>query len=200
MVPTRCPWKTNDPLLLRYHDEEWGVPVHDDRLLFEYLVLGGAQAGLSWSTVLRKREAYRAAFDGFDPRKVARYDKARLEWLLLNPGLIRNRNKLHSAVDNARAVLAVQEECGSFDRYVWGFVGDRPIQNAWASLEEIPTKTPESVTLSKDLRERGFRFAGPTIVYAFMQAVGMANDHVTTCFRHGELGGVSDHNGVRPAS
>ena len=187
-MPTRCPWKTNDPLLLRYHDEEWGVPVHDDRLLFEYLVLGGAQAGLSWSTVLRKREAYRAAFDGFDPRKVARYGEANMEWLLANPGLIRNRNKLQSAVENARAVLAVQEECGSFDQYVWAFVGRRPIQNAWPGLEEIPTKTPESVALSKDLRRRGFRFAGPTIVYAFMQAVGMVNDHVTTCFRHRELG------------
>jgi DNA-3-methyladenine glycosylase I len=191
-VPTRCPWKTNDPLLLRYHDEEWGVPVHDDRLLFEYLVLGGAQAGLSWSTVLRKREAYRAAFDRFDPHRVARYDSARIEWLLANPGLIRNRNKLQSAVENARALLAVQEECGSFDQYVWDFVGGRPIQNAWPSLEEIPTKTPESVALSKDLRRRGFRFAGPTIVYAFMQAVGMVNDHVTTCFRHRELGGASD--------
>ena len=191
-MPTRCPWKTNDPLLLRYHDEEWGVPVHDDRILFEYLVLGGAQAGLSWSTVLRKREAYWAAFDRFDPHRVARYDGARIEWLLANPGLIRNRNKLQSAVENARALLVVQEECGSFDQYVWGFVGGRPIQNAWASLEEIPTKTPESVALSKDLRRRGFRFAGPTIVYAFMQAVGMVNDHVTTCFRHCELGGASD--------
>jgi DNA-3-methyladenine glycosylase I len=130
-VPTRCPWKTKDPLLLRYHDEEWGVPVHDDRLLFEYLVLGGTQAGLSWSTVLKKREAYRIAFDGFDPRRVARYGEAKMEWLLANPGLIRNRNKLQSAVENARAVLAVEEEFGSLDRYLWGFVGGRPIQNAW---------------------------------------------------------------------
>ena len=189
-MPTRCPWKTTDPLLLRYHDEEWGVPVHDDRVLLEYLVLGGAQAGLSWTTVLRKREAYRAAFDRFDPRKVARYDSTRIERLLANPGLIRNRNKLQSAVENARAVLAMQEECGSFDQYLWGFVGGRPIQNAWHALEEIPAKTAQSVALSKDLRRRGFRFAGPTIVYAFMQAVGMVNDHITTCFRHHELRGL----------
>lgn len=191
-MPTRCPWKTNDPLLLRYHDEEWGVPVHDDRRLFEYLVLGGAQAGLSWSTVLRKREAYREAFAGFDPRKVARYDETDVARLLENPGIIRNRRKIEAAVANARAILAVVEEFGSLDRYLWGFVGGRPIQNAWRTLEEIPTETAGTAAMSEDLRRCGFRFVGPTIVYAFMQAVGMVNDHVTTCFRHRELGGASD--------
>jgi DNA-3-methyladenine glycosylase I len=188
-MPTRCPWKTNDPLLLRYHDEEWGVPVHDDRRLFEYLVLGGAQAGLSWSTVLRKREAYREAFAGFDPRKVARYDETDVARLLENPGIIRNRRKIEAAVANARAILAVVEEFGSLDRYLWGFVGGRPIQNAWRTLEEIPTETAGTAAMSEDLRRCGFRFVGPTIVYAFMQAVGMVNDHVTACFRHRELGG-----------
>lgn len=188
-MPTRCPWKTNDPLLLRYHDEEWGVPVHDDRRLFEYLVLGGAQAGLSWSTVLRKREAYREAFAGFDPRKVARYDETDVARLLENPGIIRNRRKIEAAVANARAILAVVEEFGSLDRYLWGFVGGRPIQNAWRTLEEIPTETAGTAAMSEDLRRCGFRFVGPTIVYAFMQAVGMVNDHVTACFRHRALGG-----------
>lgn len=180
----RCQWSAGGgPLYLAYHDHEWGVPQHDDRVLFEFLILEGAQAGLSWSTILAKRENYRRAFTGFDPAKVARFDRARIERLLQDPGIVRNRLKVESAVDNARAFLAVQKEFGSFDAYVWRFVGGRPIQNAWKSMRNVPASTPESDALSKDLRKRGFRFVGSTIMYAFMQAVGMVNDHTTDCFR-----------------
>ena len=186
-MPTRCEWCGTDPLYVAYHDQEWGVPVHDDRKLFEFLVLEGAQAGLSWLTVLRKREAYRKAFDHFDPEKVAAYDEAKIQELLANSGLIRNRLKIESAVRNARAFLRVQEEFGTFDAYVWRFVDGQPIQNAWKSLRELPAQTPESEALSRDLRQRGFTFVGPTICYAHMQATGMVNDHLVSCFRHQEV-------------
>jgi DNA-3-methyladenine glycosylase I len=186
-LTTRCEWAGTDPLYVAYHDEEWGVPVHEDRLLFEFLVLEGAQAGLSWITILRKREGYRAAFDNFEPSVVARYDEAKIEALLADPGIVRNRRKVASAVQNARALLAVQEEFGSFDRYVWRFVGGKPKVNAWKSWKEIPAETPESRALSKDLIRRGFKFVGPTICYAHMQATGMVNDHVVDCFRYREL-------------
>ncbi|HSN69416.1 MAG TPA: DNA-3-methyladenine glycosylase I [Thermoanaerobaculia bacterium] len=179
----RCPWAGDDPLMVRYHDEEWGVPVHDDRTHFEFLILEGAQAGLSWTTILRKRENYRRAFAGFDPKKVARFDARRRDALMKDPGIVRNRLKIESATTNARAVLAVQVEFGSFDRYVWGFVGGTPIRARRAGLRDIPARTPESDALSKDLKKRGFRFVGSTICYAFMQAVGMADDHVAGCFR-----------------
>jgi len=185
---TRCTWCGTDPLYVAYHDTEWGVPVHDDRRLFEFLVLEGAQAGLSWITILRKRDAYRAAFDGFDPERVARYDARRVAKLLANPGIVRNRLKVASAVTNARAFLAVQDEFGSFAHYMWDFVDGRPKQNAWRRLKQIPARTPESDRLSKDLVRRGFRFVGSTICYAHMQAVGMVNDHVVDCFRFRELG------------
>ena len=182
--PTRCPWATNDPLYLAYHDEEWGVPVHDDRTLFEFLLLEGAQAGLSWITILRKRDAYRRAFANFDPAAVAAFDEDQIAALLADPGIVRNRLKIRAAVDNARAFLALQGEWGSFDAYVWGFVGGQPIVNQWKSLREVPAETAESRALSADLKRRGFRFVGPTIIYAYMQAVGMVNDHLVTCFRH----------------
>jgi DNA-3-methyladenine glycosylase I len=182
----RCSWARND-LAIAYHDKEWGVPQHDDHVLFEFLVLEGAQAGLSWDTILRKRENYRAAFDGFQPARVARYDARRMERLLLNPGIVRNRLKIVSAVQNARAFLAVQKEFGSFDAYVWQFVGGRPKVNALASLKQLPAHTTESDALSKDLRKRGFKFVGSTICYAFMQAVGMVNDHQVGCFRYSQL-------------
>jgi DNA-3-methyladenine glycosylase I (EC 3.2.2.20) len=188
---TRCEWAGDDPLYQAYHDQEWGVPSHDDRLLFEFLILEGAQAGLSWITILRKRENYRAAFDNFDPHQVARYTERRLETLLNNPGIVRNRRKVSAAVRNARAFLNVQAEFGSFDRYVWGFVGGRPKQNAWRSLKEIPARTPESDALSKDLKRRGFTFTGSTICYAFMQATGLVNDHVVACFRHAEVAALA---------
>jgi len=178
----RCGWARTD-LSIPYHDEEWGVPVHDDRLHFEFLVLEGAQAGLSWETVLKKRERYREVFDGFDPEKVARYTAARIVRLLRDPGIIRNRLKVRSAVSNARAFLKVQEEFGSFDAYVWRFVGGRPKVNRWKALKDIPARTAESEALSKDLLARGFRFVGPTIIYAHMQATGMVNDHLVDCFR-----------------
>lgn len=181
---TRCGWPGNDPLYVAYHDEEWGVPKHDDRRLFEDLVLDGAQAGLSWITILRKRENYRAAFDNFDPRKVAAYDEAKMAALLADPGIIRNRQKINSAVQNARAFLKIQAAFGSFDAYIWQFVEGWPIQNQWRSLAEIPAQTPLSETISKDLKQRGFSFVGPTIIYAFMQAVGMVNDHLVDCFRY----------------
>jgi DNA-3-methyladenine glycosylase I len=187
MAIKRCAWAGTDPSYVRYHDEEWGVPVHDDRRLFEFLILEGAQAGLSWSTILNKREHYREAFDRFDPVMVASYDGAKVERLLLDPGIIRNRRKVEAAITNARAVLAVKEEFGSFDHYIWRFVGGRPIQNAWTSIEEIPTESPVSVAMSKDLKKRGFKFVGPTICYAFMQAVGMVNDHTIDCFRYHDL-------------
>jgi DNA-3-methyladenine glycosylase I len=185
----RCPWPGSDPLYLDYHDREWGVPVHDDRLLFEFLILEGAQAGLSWITILRKRTAYRAAFAGFDPDVVARFDGAKEAELLANPGIVRNRLKVASTITNARAFLAVQEEFGSFDAYQWRFVDGRPIRNAWQSLQEIPASTPVSDAMSRDLKRRGFRFVGSTICYSHMQAVGMVNDHLVTCFRWREVGG-----------
>jgi DNA-3-methyladenine glycosylase I len=187
-MATRCGWAGTDPLYIAYHDEEWGVPVHDDRRLFEFLVLEGAQAGLSWITILRKREAYRAAFAGFDPRKVARFDARRVANLLKDPAIVRNRAKVASAVGNARAFLEVQDEFGSFDAYVWRFVDGRPRRNVWKTLKQIPPETPESRAMSKDLKARGFRFVGPTICYSHMQATGMVNDHIVDCFRHREVG------------
>ncbi len=185
--PKRCDWAGNDPLYISYHDKEWGVPVHDDRLLFEFLVLEGAQAGLSWITILRKRPAYRKAFSEFDPARVARFDKRRIERLLQNEGIVRNRLKVESAVRNARAYLKVQEQFGSFDAYQWQFVDGSPIRNRWRTMAEMPAKTPESEAMSKDMKQRGFNFVGPTIVYAHMQAVGMVNDHLVFCFRHKEV-------------
>lgn len=190
-MTVRCAWAGSDPLYVAYHDREWGAPVHDDRTLFEFLILEAAQAGLSWSTILKKREAYRAAFDGFDPARVAAYDDARIAELLANPGIVRNRLKIRAAVRNARAFLAVQAEFGSFDAYIWGFVAGRPRQNAWRTLAELPAETAESRAMSKDLQRRGFTFVGPTICYAFMQAVGLVNDHVVECFRFQELGGAA---------
>ena len=184
----RCEWATSD-LSIRYHDQEWGVPVHDDRLLFEFLVLDAAQAGLSWDLILKKRENYRAAFDNFDPAAVARYGPRKVRQLLANPGIIRNRLKIAAAIENAKAFLAVQTEFGSFDAYVWQFVGGKSRTNAWRSLKEIPTTTPESDAMSKDLKRRGFKFVGPTICYAFMQATGMVNDHTVDCFRYAQISG-----------
>jgi DNA-3-methyladenine glycosylase I len=177
----RCGWSLGDPLYLDYHDNEWGVPVHDDQKLFEFLILEGAQAGLSWITILRKRENYRVAFDGFDPRKVAVYTEDKIAALLLDPGIIRNRLKIRAAVTNAQAFLKVQAEFGSFDRYIWQFVGGKPLINHWQRLEEIPAVTPQSDALSKDLIRRGFKFVGSTICYAHMQATGMVNDHMVGC-------------------
>ena len=185
--PIRCAWVSNDQLYQEYHDHEWGMPVHDDRLLFEFLILEGAQAGLSWITVLRKRESYRAAFAGFDPALVAGFDQQKQAELLLNPGIIRNRLKIASTIDNARAFLKVQEEFGSFDTYIWRFTGGEPIRNAWRTIREVPASTAVSDAMSRDLKKRGFRFVGSTICYAFMQAVGMVNDHTTDCFRYQQL-------------
>jgi DNA-3-methyladenine glycosylase I len=181
--PVRCAWASGE-LSIRYHDEEWGVPVHDDRTLFEFLILEGAQAGLSWSTILNKRENYRKAFDRFDPARVARYDRKKIQQLLRDPGIVRNRLKVASAVENAKVFLRVQEEFGSFDRYVWQFVGGKPMINKRKSMGEVPARTVESDAMSKDLKRRGFKFVGSTICYAFMQAVGMVNDHVVKCFRY----------------
>ena len=178
----RCAWAQSEPNI-SYHDREWGTPVHDDRLLFEFLILEGAQAGLSWETILKKRDAYRKAFDNFDPRRVARYTPARVEKLMNNPGIVRNRLKIESTVSNAKAFLSVQKEFGSFDSYVWSFVGGKPRVNCWDSFKKVPAFSPESDALSQDLRRRGFRFVGSTICYAFMQAVGMVNDHTRDCFR-----------------
>jgi DNA-3-methyladenine glycosylase I len=183
----RCGWATGDPLMIAYHDEEWGVPLHDDRGLFEFLILEGAQAGLSWFTILKKREAYRRAFCDFDPPTVASFDDADRARLLADAGIVRNRLKIDAAIGNARALLALQEMFGSFDAYIWQFVGGAPIQNRWQSLNEIPAQTSESVVMSKELKKRGFRFVGPTICYALMQAVGMVNDHVIDCFRYAEV-------------
>jgi DNA-3-methyladenine glycosylase I len=183
----RCAWAGSDPLYIVYHDEEWGVPLHDERRLFEMLILEGAQAGLSWITVLRRRESYRRAFDGFDPERVARYGPEKKAALLADPGIIRNRAKVDAAVTNARAFLAVREAAGSFDSFLWSFVGGRPRQNSWRVQSEIPPESAESKAMSKELRRRGFTFVGPTICYAFMQAVGMVNDHPLVCFRHDEL-------------
>lgn len=185
----RCAWAGNDPLYQAYHDHEWGVPVHDDRLLFEFLVLEGAQAGLSWITILRKRDAYRQAFSNFDPVLVARYDDLKVAELLANPGIVRNRLKVASAVRNARAFLDLQQEFGSFDAYLWRFVDGQPLQNAWAGMADVPARTPLSDSLSRDLKRRGFNFVGSTICYALLQAVGVVNDHTTDCFRWRELGG-----------
>ncbi|HWC64776.1 MAG TPA: DNA-3-methyladenine glycosylase I [Thermoanaerobaculia bacterium] len=183
----RCGWAGDDPLYVAYHDEEWGVPVRDDRTLFEFLLLEGFQAGLSWITILRKREAFRRAFDGFDPSRIARYGARDRERLMGNAGIVRNRAKIAAAAENARAFLALRQERGSFAEHVWEFVGGRPIRNRFRTSAEVPAETDESRALSKDLRSRGFRFVGPTICYAFMQATGMVNDHVVTCFRRREI-------------
>jgi len=187
MKKIRCPWAGEDPLYVHYHDTEWGVPVYDDQKLFEFLILEGAQAGLSWITVLRKRENYRKAFDGFDPKKIARYTPKKIEALMQNEGIIRNRLKIESAVKNAQAFLKLQEECGSFSDYQWSFVGGSPLQNKLVTLKNIPAKTEISDALSKDLKKRGFNFVGSTIMYAHMQAVGMVNDHLTSCFRYKQI-------------
>jgi DNA-3-methyladenine glycosylase I len=186
---SRCDWSSisNNPLMLQYHDKEWGVPVHNDKTLFEFLTLEGAQAGLSWQTVLNKRENYRKAFHSFHPSRIARYDNRDVQRLLGNPGIIRNRLKINATITNARGVLEIQEQFGSFDKYVWRFVGGKPIKHKFKSLAEIPATTGESDAASKDLRQRGFKFIGSTICYAFMQAVGMVNDHTTNCFRYNEI-------------
>lgn len=184
----RCEWGGDDPLMIAYHDHEWGVPCHDERKLFEMLILEGSQAGLSWITVLRKRENYRVALDNFEPHIVATYDEAKHQALLQNPGIIRNRMKIAAATQNAQAFLKIQAEFGSFDAYIWQFVGGQPIQNSWASLRDIPAETAESKAMSKALKKRGFSFVGSTICYAFMQACGMVNDHTHNCFRYPELG------------
>jgi DNA-3-methyladenine glycosylase I len=186
-APSRCPWAEASDAYRAYHDTEWGVPVHDDRVFFEFLLLEGAQAGLSWSTILNKRDGYRAAFAGFDPARIARFDTRRVDRLVVDPAIVRHRGKIESAVGNAKAFLAVQREFGSFDAWVWTFVGGVPRQNAWRALAEVPAKTAESDALAKALARRGFRFVGSTIVYAFMQATGLVNDHLTSCPRHREL-------------
>jgi DNA-3-methyladenine glycosylase I len=191
----RCAWAQSE-LAIPYHDKEWGVPVHDDRVLFEFLILEGAQAGLSWETILNKRENYRAAFDDFDPRKVAAYNPKKMAQLLKNPGIIRNRLKIASAVRNAQALLEVQKEFGSFHRYIWQFVEGRPRQNSWKSMSQVPPRTPQSDAMSKALKKRGFNFVGSTICYAFMQAVGLVNDHTVQCFRHKPLAGKLDFNHI----
>lgn len=184
---TRCAWAGEDPLYVSYHDEEWGVPVYNDQALFAKLLLDGAQAGLSWITILRKRESYYAAFDDFDPEKMAHYDETKIAALLDNPGIIRNRQKVNAFVRNAQVYLTLQDELGSFSDYLWGFVGGSPIVNTWQTMPELPATSPESEAMSKALKKRGFSFVGPTICYAFMQAVGMVNDHTTNCFRYAEL-------------
>jgi DNA-3-methyladenine glycosylase I len=184
---TRCAWAEGDPLMMAYHDREWGAPVHDDALLFEFLVLEGAQAGLSWMTILRKRDAYRAAFKGFDPAKVARFTDATVERLMGLTGIVRNRRKIESAIKNARVVRAIAAELGTFDRYVWSFVGGQPKRNGWKTMADIPAQTAESQALSKDLIGRGANFVGPTICYAFMQGTGLVNDHLVSCFRYRQL-------------
>ena len=186
----RCVWAKNT-LVIQYHDEEWGVPVHDDRTLFEFLILEGAQAGLSWDTILRKRVHYRTVFDHFDPVRVARYTPRKVERLLADPGIVRNRLKVKSAIKNAKAFLAVQQEAGSFDAYIWRFVDGQPRQNTWRTLQEVPARTAQSDAMSKDLKKRGFSFVGSTICYAFMQATGMVNDHTTDCFRYAEVEALS---------
>ena len=185
----RCDWCGNDPLYMKYHDEEWGVPLHDDQTLFEFVLLDGAQAGLSWITILRKRENYRRALDGFDAQKIARYGDAKIAELMADAGIIRNRQKINSAIKNAKAYLSVQEKFGSFDAYLWQFVGGKTIQNTWRTMAEIPAFTAESEAMSKDMKRRGFSFVGPTICYAFMQSSGLVNDHIVSCFRYSEVGG-----------
>jgi DNA-3-methyladenine glycosylase I len=184
--PIRCSWPSDD-LSIRYHDEEWGVPIHNDATLFEFLILEGAQAGLSWDTILKKRENYRTAFNNFDPKKIARYDRRKSQSLMNNAGIIRNRLKIASAIQNAKAFLKVQDEFGSFDAYIWQFVGGSPIVNSRRSMRQVPARTPGSDAMSKDLKKRGFSFVGTTICYAFMQATGMVNDHLTICFRYSQL-------------
>jgi len=184
---TRCAWVGNDPLYRVYHDTEWGVPLHDERALLEFLILEGAQAGLSWLTILKKREGYRRAFDDFDVERIARYGEADITRLLADPGIVRNRLKIAATIGNARATLAVREEFGGLDAYFWRFVDGRPIVNAWRSISEVPARTPLSDTISKDLQNRGFKFVGSTIIYAHMQATGMINDHTVDCYRHGPL-------------
>ena len=183
----RCEWCGDDSIYVDYHDKEWGVPVHDDRLLFEFLVLEGAQAGLSWITILKKRDNYRKAFDNFDYNRIVNYTAEDVERLLLNPGIVRNRLKVKSVIKNAKGFLSIQKEFGSFNSYLWSYVNGKPIQNKWKTLAELPTKTDISDALSKDLKKRGFSFVGSTICYAFMQAIGMVNDHITSCFRHKEV-------------
>ncbi len=183
----RCDWAANSPIMQNYHVTEWGVPVHDDRLLFEFLILEGAQAGLSWLTILNKRQGYRKAFDNFDARKIAMYSDKKIKELLANPGIVRNRLKVQATITNANAFLAIQKEFGSFDSYIWQFVSGRPLQNSWKKLSDIPAQTRESDAMSKDLKKRGFKFVGTTICYAFMQAVGMVNDHTVDCFRYDQL-------------
>lgn len=191
MPVTRCTWAGDDPLYHLYHDKEWGVPVHSDKKLFEFLILEGMQAGLSWITVLKKREAFREAFDGFDFNVVAGYGKRKINALLNDPGIIRNRLKINAAVTNAQAFIRVREEFGTFNKYIWGFVDNKPLQNSWKSMKELPAKTELAETISKDLKKRGFSFVGPTIVYAHMQATGMVNDHTRDCFRHKEVKALS---------
>lgn len=195
-MKNRCPWSGNDPLYLAYHDREWGAPVHDDRRLFEFLVLEGAQAGLSWITILKRREGYRTGFHGFDPQIVAAYSPTDVRRLLADPGIIRNRLKIESAIRNARGVLKIAEEFGSFDAFLWRYVDGRPIQNGWRSLAEIPARTEKSDAISKELKKRGFSFVGSTICYAFMQAVGMVNDHVVDCFRYDEVKRLSTPSAI----
>jgi DNA-3-methyladenine glycosylase I len=194
---TRCGWAASE-LMTRYHDEEWGMPVHDDRILFEFLCLEGAQAGLSWETVLKKRANYRAAFAGFDPAAVAGFNARKVDALLKDTGLIRNRLKIQSAVSNAQALLAVADEFGSFDAYIWRFVEGRPVMNGWQRMKQVPPSTAQSDAMSKDLRKRGFNFVGSTICYAFMQAVGMVNDHLTSCFRYRELQATHSRRRIAP--
>ena len=188
----RCGWCGDDPVYVAYHDDEWGVPLRDDRTLFEFLILEGAQAGLSWSTILNKRGGYRRAFDGFDPELVAQYDERKTSELLSNPGIVRNRLKIASAATNAQAFLEVRERHGSFSDFIWSYVDGRPIQNSWHALSDIPGSTPLAAAISKDLKKLGFRFVGPTIVYAFMQATGMVNDHIVGCFRYPEVAAMAD--------
>ena len=183
----RCGWSTSDPLYVEYHDKEWGVPLHDDQRLLEFLLLDGAQAGLSWFLILKKRESYRKAFRNFDAKKMIRFDSKKIESLLQDPGIIRNRLKIVSAIENAKIYLEIQKEFGSFDKFIWQFTGGKTIRNSWKSLKEVPAKTAESDAMSKELRKRGFKFVGSTICYAFMQAAGMVNDHLVTCFRYKEL-------------
>ena len=186
-MKTRCPWSSSDPIYVEYHDTEWGVPLHDDRMLFEFLILEGAQAGLSWLTILKKRQNYRKAFQNFDAKKIARYDAQKFNRLMQDPGIIRNRLKIASTIENAKAFLKMQKEFGSFDRFIWQFTGGKTIRNSWKTLKEVPAKTKESDAMSKELKRRGFGFVGSTICYAFMQAVGMVNDHVVNCFRYKEV-------------
>lgn len=183
----RCSWAASDPLMVSYHDQEWGVPLHDDRRLFEMLVLEGCQAGLSWLTILKKRAHYRRVFDRFRPERVAAYEQNKVQQLLADPGIVRNRLKIESAIHNAKLFLQIKKDFGSFDVFIWDFVGQRPIRNRWKSQEEVPAMTPLSDSISKQLKKRGFKFVGSTICYAFMQSVGLVNDHVTTCFRHRQL-------------